>query len=70
MGNACDPEHHSKCTLVLHIFGRMKKCADPAYTEKDILETIIQFQNDMEKYNQNNLCLTERKRDKLFYLKI
>ncbi|MGD2088817.1 MAG: toll/interleukin-1 receptor domain-containing protein [Candidatus Aminicenantes bacterium] len=66
MDNACDPEHHSKCTLVLHIFGKMKKCTDPAYTEKDILETIIQFQNDMEKYNQNNLCLKLKSSNLLF----
>jgi hypothetical protein len=66
MDAACDPKHHSKCTLVLHIFGKMKTCADPAYTEKDILETIIQFQNDMEKYNQNNLCLKLKSSNLLF----
>jgi hypothetical protein len=45
----------SESTLVYHIFGNMEKCMEPAYTEKDILETIMEFRKDMEAYKQNNL---------------
>jgi hypothetical protein len=45
----------SRSTLVYHIFGNMEKCMVPAYTEKDILETIMEFRKDMEAYKQNNL---------------
>ena len=36
-----------KCTLVYHIFGNFDDNA-PAYTESDILETLMQFNKDME----------------------
>jgi hypothetical protein len=45
----------SRASLVYHIFGNMEKCMVPAYTEKDILETIMEFRKDMEAYGQNNL---------------
>ncbi len=42
------------CTLVYHIFGHLEKVA-PAYTERDILESILEFKKDMEANPQNNL---------------
>ncbi|MCP5106067.1 MAG: toll/interleukin-1 receptor domain-containing protein [bacterium] len=43
-------------TLVYHIFGSMEEdCISPAYTEKDILETIVTLQKDMERNPGNNL---------------
>lgn len=41
-------------TLVYHIFGHLDK-VEPAYTERDILESILEFKKDMETHPQNTL---------------
>lgn len=41
--------------LVYNIFGNMKGCLEPAYTEKDTLETIVEFQKDMVAFRAHNL---------------
>lgn len=64
--NACNSLDRSQCTLVYHIFGNIKNCLEPAYTEKDILETIVQFQKDMVEYKDNNLFLKLRSSSLLF----
>jgi len=47
----------SECTLVYNIYGNFGKYLniDPAYTEKDILETIVELQKDMKSHPENNL---------------
>ena len=45
----------SKATLVFNIYGNLKNRIDSAFTEKDILETIVEFQKDMKAYPENNL---------------
>jgi hypothetical protein len=50
-----DELEESKATLVYHIYGSLERSIDPAFTEKDILETIVQFQEDMGAYPGNNL---------------
>jgi len=37
-----------ECSLVFNIYGSAAHSMTPAYTEKDILETIVMFQKDME----------------------
>jgi tetratricopeptide (TPR) repeat protein len=45
----------SKCTLVYHLFGNIKKNVTPAYTEKNILETLLEIQEDKVRFPENNL---------------
>jgi hypothetical protein len=45
----------SNATLVYNIYGNLKNRIDSAFTEKDILETIVEFQKDMKAYPENNL---------------
>ena len=47
----------SGCTLVYNIYGNFGKYLniDPSYTEKDILETIVELQKDMKAHPENNL---------------
>jgi hypothetical protein len=45
----------SECTLVYNIYGNLKERIDSALTEKDILETIVSFQKDMEVKVENRL---------------
>ena len=45
----------SRCTLVYHLFGNLKKNISTAYTENDIHETIFSFQRDTNAYSRNNL---------------
>lgn len=37
----------SQASLLYHIFGRMENDINPAYTERDILETLLEFNKDM-----------------------
>jgi tetratricopeptide (TPR) repeat protein len=55
-----------KCTLVYHIFGNMGKTIAPAYTERDILETLLEFQNDAERRFKNHLFQVLRSKSLLF----
>lgn len=41
------------CSLVFNIYGSAAQSMTPAYTEKDILETIVLFQKDMETDRRN-----------------
>lgn len=45
---------NSGCTMVYHMLGHVKNM-DPAYTEKDILETLLDFKKDMETNAQHSL---------------
>ena len=45
-----DRTWNSKFTMVYHLFGNMKQSIAPAYTEKDILETLLEFHKDMERF--------------------
>lgn len=42
-------------TLVYNIYGNLQENIDPAFTEKDMLETIVEFQGDMRANPDNNL---------------
>ncbi len=48
---------YSKGTLVYNMYGNLKESVVPAFTEKDILETIVKFQKDMEVCRDNRLFL-------------
>lgn len=48
----------SKCAVVYQLFGNIRKNENPAFTEKDILETIVEFHKDM---------LVEKQENKLFW---
>lgn len=58
---------NSRCTLVYHIFGEMKKNIDPAFTEKDILETIISFGKDMA-IEPRNILVRELEKSSLLFI--
>jgi hypothetical protein len=45
----------SKDTLVYQLFGGINKSIRPAYTENDIMETLIEFHKDMVTQSENNL---------------
>lgn len=53
--NLFDNLDESKATLVFNIYGNLKDRIDSAFTERDILETIVEFQKDMKAYPENNL---------------
>jgi tetratricopeptide (TPR) repeat protein len=55
-----------KCTLVYHIFGNMGKTIAPAYTERDILETLLEFQKDTVKKPENHLFQVLQSKSLLF----
>ena len=57
---------NSRHTLLLNIFGSIDKNMRPAYTEKDILETLVGFQRDMEIDPRNPLFLTLKAKSLLF----
>lgn len=56
----------SKCTLVYHIFGNMEKTIAPAYTERDIMETLLEFQEDIGMQPKNRLSRELKTRSLLF----
>jgi hypothetical protein len=45
----------SETTLVYNVFGSLDENIDPAFTEKDMLETLVEFQGDMRVNPDNNL---------------
>lgn len=45
----------SQCTCVYNIFGNFADSVNPAFTEKDILETLVDFQADMQTVPVSNL---------------
>ena len=56
---------NSNCPLVYHLFGNLD-CIKPAYTEKDILETILTFQEDMK--NPKNYLQQRLKSNSLLFI--
>lgn len=50
-----DFKNNPRYSLVYHILGDMKENSFPAYTETDILETVLEFKRDIEAENQNRL---------------
>lgn len=56
----------SKAALVYNLYGNFKNRIDSAFTEKDILETIVEFQKDMKDYPENNLFQALRRSSLLF----
>ncbi len=56
----------SETTLVYNIFGSLLENIDPAFTEKDMLETLVEFQGDMKVNPDNNLFQTLGGSSKLF----
>jgi tetratricopeptide (TPR) repeat protein len=56
----------SRCTLVSHIFGNMEETIAPAYTERDIMETLLAFQENMVRQPNNNLSQSLRSSSLLF----
>jgi hypothetical protein len=58
----------SERTLVYHILGHLKINMLPAYTEKDILETIIEFQKDMVSTRSDNQLFGKLENSSLLFL--
>jgi hypothetical protein len=57
---------NSQCTLIYSLFGSFEKNLKPAYTEMDILDTILDFYRDMEVDIRNNLFQKMRNSSMLF----
>lgn len=57
----------SNATLVYNLYGNLKNRLDSAFTEKDILETIVEFQKDMKANPENNL-FQELKRSSFIFM--
>jgi len=55
-----------QCSLIFNVYGSAGRSMAPAYTEKDILETIVTFQKDMETDRQNIFFQTLEKSSLLF----
>lgn len=62
-----DDLEYSNLTLIYYIYGKLKQNADPALTEKDILETIVEFQKDIQ-VNPNNIFFQELERKSPLFL--
>lgn len=56
----------SQLSLLFNIFGGAARNVMPAYTEKDILETVVAFQRDMEMEAHNPLFQELEKKSMLF----
>jgi hypothetical protein len=56
---------NSNCTLLYHIFGNFNNMK-PAFAEKDILETIVEFNKDMKEHSENNFFQKLRNSTLLF----
>ncbi len=50
-----DDVENSRCTLVYNIYGNLRERIDPAFTEKDILETIVSFREQVGANPDNRL---------------
>jgi hypothetical protein len=59
-----------QCTLVYHILGTItnEDCIEPSYTERDILETIVEFQKDMVNSKNQNALFQKLKSSSLLFL--
>jgi hypothetical protein len=55
-----------KCSLIFNIYGNAVGSGAPAFTEKDILETIVTFQKDMETQRNNIFFQTVERSNLLF----
>jgi len=53
-------------SLIFHIYGNASRSMAPAYTEKDILETIVSFQKDIDMDNKNSLLQKIQRSNLLF----
>ena len=62
-----DNLERSEATLLYNIYGNIGKNIDQAFTEKDILETLVEFQGDMRTNPENNL-FQELKRKSLLFM--
>ena len=62
-----DALENSECTLVYNIYGNLRERIALALTEKDILETIVTFLQDMERYHNNRL-FQELKANSLLFI--
>jgi len=56
----------SRGSLLLHIYGSAAKNMVPAYTENDMLETVVEFQKDMDKEPRNPLFQALKEKSLLF----
>jgi hypothetical protein len=56
----------SQCTLVYNIYGNLRRRIDSAFTERDILETIVSFHRDMEGNPTNRLSQKLKSNSLLF----
>lgn len=54
------------CTFVYNIYGDLAECVNPAFTEKDILETIVDFLTDMQTEPITNLSYLLKNNSLLF----
>jgi small GTP-binding protein len=61
-----DELENGQRSLVCHIYGSVDKNQVPAYTENDILETVVTFQKDMEKEFQNPFFQALKEKSFLF----
>lgn len=57
---------NGECSLIFNIYGSAARSMAPAYTEKDILETIVSFQKDMETDRHNIFFQTLERSNLLF----
>ena len=57
---------YSNGSLVFHIYGSTAINLSPAYTEKDILETLVTFQKDMEMDPKNSFFQALKEKSLLF----
>jgi hypothetical protein len=59
----------SQSTLLVHLFGNIRKNVHPAFTEMDILETIVEFGKDMNKVDFPEIFLSqELKENSLLFI--
>ena len=56
-----------ECSVIFNIYGNAYKSIAPAYTEKDILETIVAFQKDME-IDRHNVFFQKLERSNLLFI--
>lgn len=56
------------CTLVYNIYGNLRERINSAFTEGDILETIVSFMNDMENDSSGNCLFTRLKNHSVLFM--
>jgi hypothetical protein len=67
-GDLYDCLESSACTLVYQLFGNINKIFSPAFTEKDIMEALIEFHRDMVSAPQNNELFLKLKSSSLLFI--